>query len=329
MADNSYAVEVKRASRAGYFTPAESRDYYGKYSRDGVTYHWWNAPDAIGGSAGDHDSIVNYLNGRAAAGQAPTVNYVASDPKLTLCIDPENVAWTSSAGNPTTIGVECSPHFTESLYKKLGWLHDQMEQHFGKAMAIYVHFEWQPGTQCSPLVKQKIRDYANQWKAERSAPAPAPVSTPQKPTVTLRIADITNKKVRLIRNANLWDLAFQTYPEAKVVKSLPTGTIVEVSATAKHPLGSTYYLSEYSFSRGVGNGINIKDCEDYVDVVAPPKDASVIQPPEDAPINEAPVITPKPTPVEVPVSEKDREQDARLGLIEAFIEAIKKFFGRS
>ena len=327
MADNSYAVEIKWASKAGWFTPAEARAYYGKYDRSGVTYHWWNRPSAIGGSASDHDSIVNYMNGRAAAGQAPTVNYVLSEPKLTLCIAPENVAWTSSAGNPTTIGVECSPHFTEALYKKMGWLHDQLEQRFGRTLAIYVHFEWQPDTECSPINKQKIRDYANQWRAERTAPpVPVPPAPVAPPAVTLQISDIQNKKVRLTRDSQLWDLGFTTWAGAKSVKSLPAGTVIEVSALAKHPLGGSYYLSEYSYSRGVGNGINVKDCQDYIDPIAPPKDTSVVQPPKDAPINEAPVITPTPTPVLVPISDKDKEQDARLSAIEAFINAIKNLF---
>jgi hypothetical protein len=307
MADNSYAVEVKWASKAGWFTPAEARNYYGKYSRDGVTYHWWNSPNAIGGDAAAHDSIVNYLNGRAAAGQAPTVNYVLSEPKLTLCIDPVNVAWTSSAGNPTTIGVECSPHFTDGFYKKAGWLHDQLEKRFGKRLAIYVHFEWTPGTQCSPMDKVRIRAEADKWKAGAyDAPVPvppsAPIGTPATPSfINLQVADIPNKKVRLIRDANLWNLSFTTWASAQATKTLPAGTIIEVSATAKHPLGGLYYLSEYSYSRGIGNGLNVKDCEDYVDVVAPPKDTSVVQPPADAPINEAPVITEKPTPVPIPV----------------------------
>jgi hypothetical protein len=304
MADNSYAVEVRRASKAGYFTPAEARNYYGKYSRDGVTYHWWNSPDRIGADAGAHDSIVNYLNGRAAIGQAPTVNYVLSEPKLTLCIDPENVAWTSSAGNPTTIGVECTPHFTDGFYRKAGWFHDQMEQRFGKTLAIWVHFEWQPGTACSPMVKSRIRQEADKWKAERNIPAPTPVPTPPKPTTTLQISDIQNKKVRLIRATNLWDLGFTSWATAKSVKTLPAGTIIEVSALAKHPLGGNYYLSEYSYSRGVGNGINIVDCEDYVDPVAPPKDTSVVQPPPTAPTVPAPIITPTPTPVPVPIDEE-------------------------
>ena len=303
MADNSYAIEVRIASKAGWFTPAEAKAYYGKYARDGVTYHWWNSPDKVGGNVTAHDNIVNYLNGRAAQGQAPTANYVASEDKLTLCVSPDNVAWTSSNGNATTIGVEGSPHFTETYYKKLGWLHDQLEQRYGKILAIYVHFEWQAGTSCSPLVKQKIRDYANWWRKQREAPVVVPpvVVPPTNNTVTLQISDITNKKVKLVRDTHLWDLAFKTWASAVKVKPLPAGTIIEVSAVAKHPLGGSYYLSEYSYSRGVGNGINVKDCEDYTDAVAPPKDTSVIQPPPEAPINEAPVITPTPTPVPIPL----------------------------
>ena len=122
----------------------------------------------------------------------------------------------------------------------------------------------------------------------------------------------------------MWDLAFKTWADAKSVKSLAAGTIVEVSALAEHPLGGKYYLSEYSYSRGVGNGINVKDCEDYVDPVAPPKDTSVVQPPADAPINEAPVINPVPTPVPIPVPTVEE----RLTKIEAFIAALKEFFSK-
>lgn len=303
MSDNSYPIEIKPSSAAGYFTPAQARAYYGKYSRDGVTYHWWDRPDRIADNA--HDSIVDYMNSNAAKGAAPTVNYVASGGKFTLLASPDLVTWTSSNGNPTTIGVECSPHLTDAFYKKLGWLHDQLEQRYDKTLAIYVHFDWAP-TECSPIVKARIRTEADNWKRERTAPVPAPVPQPTPaPTVTLQIADIPNKKVRLLRDTSLWDLAFKKYADAKATKPLSAGTIIEVSATAKHPLGSTYYLSEYSYSRGVGAGINVKDVEDYVDVVAPPNPAPVIQPPEDAPTIPAPVITPTPTPVPIPLPQLD------------------------
>ena len=321
MADNSYALEIKPSSANGYYTPSQARSYYGKYSRDGVTYHWWNSPDRIADTA--HNSIVDMMTRNAAAGAAPTVNYVASNAKLSLLINPDNAAWCSNNGNATTISVECSPHFTDGLYRKLGWLHDQLEQRYGKTLAIYVHFNWLPGTQCSPIDKNRIRAEADIWKAERNAPIPQPAPTPVPSTVTVQVTDIPNKKVRLIRDTQLWDLGFTKYADAKSVKPLTAGTIVEVSATAKHPTGSTYYLSEFSFSKGIKNGINVKDCEDYVDVVSPP--APVTPPPPKPPVEPEPIPT-KPTPIPVPIT-KDQEQDARLSAIEAFIESIKKFFG--
>lgn len=307
MADNSYPIEIKLSAKAGYFTPAEARDYYRKYDRSGVTYHWWNRPENIADSA--HDNIVKMMNNNAAAGRAPTVNYVASGGKLTLLVNPDNVAWTSGNGNATTIGVECSPHFTDALYRKLGWLHDQLEQRYNCTLALYRHKDWMT-TECSPIDLGRIRQEADKWKAERNAPAPTPAPTPVPPTVTLEVTDIVNKKVKLIRDTQLWDLGFTKYADAKSVKPLAAGTVIEVSAVAKHPLGSSYYLSEYSFSKGIKNGINVKDCEDFVDVVAPP----------------TPVPTPDPTPVPVPVPiSKDEEQDKRLSAIEALLQKIVDF----
>lgn len=329
MADNSYSLEIKPSASAGYFTQSQARSYYGKYDRSGVTYHWWNSPDRIADS--DHDSIVNYMNGNAARGAAPTVNYVASSGKLTLLVNPDLVTWTSGNGNATTIGVECSPHFTDALYKKLGWLHDQLEQRYNRILAIYVHFEWMPGTQCSPIVKSRIRQEADQWKAERNAPAPQPAPTPVPATVNVTVEDIPNKKVRFIRKANMWDLGFRTYAEAKPINptafpdGFPAGHVIEdVSALATHPTGSKYYITEYSFQKGIKRGINVKDVEDYTDpITAPPKPTPI--PPAKPPVVDA---QPKPTePVVIPVPiTKDEEQDRRLSAIEAFINAIKSFF---
>lgn len=304
MADNSYALEIKIGSAAGYFTPEAARQYYGRYSRDGVTYHWWNRPELIADS--DHDNIVKMFLRNFTNGAAPTVNYVASAGKLTLLASPDLVTWTSGNGNATTIGVECSPHFTDALYRKLGWLHDQLEQRYNKTLAIYVHKEWMQ-TECSPIDKSRIRREADQWKAERNQPAPKPAPTPVPPTVTVTVEPIKDengkpivKKVRLLRDSNLWDLGFVKHADAKSVTPLTSGTIVEVSAIATHPTGSKYYLSNYSYQKGIKNGINVKDCEDYVDVVAPP--------PATKPAD------PTPVPVEVPLTIEER-----LSLIEKFL----------
>ena len=85
------------------------------------------------------------------------------------------------------------------------------------------------------------------------------------PKKELTIENITNKKVRLKIDAHLWNLDFNTYKEAKSVKQFKKGDIIEVSAIANHPIGSKYYLTEYSYSNNIHNGFNVGDCEDYVE----------------------------------------------------------------
>ena len=56
------------------------------------------------------------------------------------------------------------------------------------------------------------------------------------------------------------ELNFTSWGTAQSVKVIPKGTEVEISATTKHPLGGTYYLSEYSYSKESETVINIADC---------------------------------------------------------------------
>lgn len=306
MSDSSYNIEVKKTSANGYFTPDQARAYYGRYARTGITIHWWGG----GETADKHDGIVNYFLSQGQAGNK-SVNYVVSDNKITYMVAPKNVAWTSQSGNATTISIEHQPTLGAEGYKKSGWLVDQLEDMFGR-LQLYPHSQWY-STACPGSIDiNRIRAEADKWKRGEydARPAPAPTPTPPPPApvpvpqITLQIQDIPNKRVKLIRDANLWDLHFSKYADAKSVKTLKAGTEIEISATAKHPLGSTYYLSEYSFAKGIGNGINVKDCEDVVFSPVP--------------------VTPPPVPVPVPVLTKDEEQDKRLGAIEAFIEIIKK-----
>lgn len=319
MADNSYPVEIHEVSKAGWFTPAEARSYYGRYDRSGITVHWWG--DGTGAS--NHDNIVNYMAAQAQAGNK-SVNYVLSDNKITLCVSPDNVAWASQSGNPTTISVETQPTLGAEGYKKWGWLVDQLEQRYGRSLPLYKHSYWF-STACPGTIDlDRIRAEANLWKSGAYdpkppvvVPPPAPVPSPP-PTsqIVLQITDIPNKKVKLIRDANLWDLHFAKYPDAKVVKTLTAGTEVEVSAIAKHPLGSSYYLSEYSFSKGIGNGINVKDCEDVV----PP----VVTVPDPLPAPQPVPPTPVPTPI--PVPEPDR--NAILAFLTMLRDLITAFLGK-
>lgn len=305
MADNSYNVEIKLASSNGYFTPAESNAYYAtRYARAGITVHWWG--DGTGAS--NHDNIVNYMNAQAAAGNK-SVNYVLSDNKITLCVSPDNVAFASNGGNPTTISVETQPTLNAEGYKKWGWLVDQLEQRYGRSLPLYKHSDWF-ATACPGTINLgTIRAEADKWKRGEYDAKPVPVVIPPVvipkpvPAVTYSVTDIPNKKVRIKAGTKLWNLGFTKYANAQAVKTFDTATTIEVSAIAKHPLGSEYYLSEYSFAKGIGNGINVKDC---VDVTTAPQ----------------PDVVQQPIPVPVPLT-----TEQRLSAIEAVLAVIKNILG--
>lgn len=180
MADNSYTLEFKRASSNGYHTPAQARAYYGRYSREGFTVHWWNTRDKVANTVAGHDQTVNYIYNKSVAGTG-SVNYVVSDFKITYMVSPDNVAWASQSGNPTTISCEFSPHLSAEGYKKAGWLIDQLEQRYGHKLTLYPHKHWYATACPGDLDINRMRAEADKWKRgdyDRPTPIPTPTPTP-------------------------------------------------------------------------------------------------------------------------------------------------------
>lgn len=133
----SYPIEIKICSKNGWFTPNEAKNYYGRYARDGITVHWWGGGEA----ANQHDNIVNYFMAQAEAGNK-SVNYVVSDGKITKMVEPDNVAWASQSGNPTTVSIEFQPTLSDEGYKTGGWLIAQLEKQYGKTLQLWPHNHW-------------------------------------------------------------------------------------------------------------------------------------------------------------------------------------------
>ena len=154
----SYPIEIKRPPASVYFTPAQSNNYYAtKYARTGVTIHWWG--DGTGAS--NHDNIVNFFLRRTDG----SVNYVLSDNKITEMVSPDNVAWTSQAGNPTTISIEHQPTLGAEGYKKSGWLINELEKRYGRRLTLYPHKHW-VSTACPGSIDiNRIRAEADKWAA--------------------------------------------------------------------------------------------------------------------------------------------------------------------
>jgi hypothetical protein len=153
----------------------------------------------------------------------------------------------------------------------------------------------------------------NRIAVEQAAANPA---TP----VNLRL-DIPDKKVVLIRDANVWDMSFTSFANAKAVTALKAGTVIDVAGVYDHPLSSTdYYLSKYSWDKGFNNGISKADCIDFVEpapVDPTPVDPTPVPPKEDSGAGTIPPL---------PVDPDGNAIEKRLSAIEAFIEKLKEWF---
>lgn len=157
----------------------------------------------------------------------------------------------------------------------------------------------------------------NRIQVEQTAANPA---TP----VNLRV-DIPDKKVILIRDTNLWDMSFTSFANAKAISALPKGTVIDVAGVYDHPLSkSDYYLSNYSWNKGLNNGINRADCEDYVAPITPPTPTPpvVVPPVVTPPTNEGPGTLP-PLPVD-----PNGDIINRLTLLEAIVKLITNFLDK-
>lgn len=320
-----YPIEVKIASKNGWSLPQEVPGIWGKpYSRTGITIHWWGG----GETADKHDNIVNYLLSAAAQGLKST-NYVLSDNKITLMVSPDNVAWASNGGNPSTISIEHQPTLGAEGYKKSGWLVWQLEERYGKRLNLYRHSDWTT-TQCPGTIDlNRIRAEADKWQAGGYNPAPPVVvmpTPPPAPNVNISYSKLPSPVMyKINKPTNLWNFNSSTWPGVKPVKQYAAGELVAIYGVAdNHTLKAKYGMTQYSFgtadssgSPKATNGFNMVD----LDIVQTPAQPVPTPPPVQAP---EPTPVP-PTPTVPAPSDKDKEQDERLNAVEKIIKAVVDF----
>lgn len=265
----SYGIEIRLASKNGWHTPAEARAFYKRYSRDGVTIHWWNSPDKVKDS--DHDNITNYILGKASRGVG-SVNYVVSNTKITLVVNPDNVAWASQGGNPTTVSIECSPHLNAEGYKKLGWVINELfnpkNGRYRKSPGYWRHSDWYqtacPGTISMDKIKQSVGRWEDGKYEDTPPPAPKPPA-PSKPINQDWKLWKDGGTYQFVQDAYLYDLTnAKTWGTVKKVKAYKKGDLVDIAGSFHNNyLDRDYYITKYSFDEKNATGFNPVDIEPY------------------------------------------------------------------
>lgn len=251
-------------------------------------------------SKGRENHAVKYFTVHHSAGSEQTLRYLWADPARNgsshlyvsgavreQYVDLNDTAWCNGSwpSNLESITCETRGNWQNGYYDQATL--DNLTEVMYQSLKIFPNLvltyhkdvidrsRYPGGTACPCDLKDKGYAQACWDKAKNRI---ALENTPQ--PANLRV-DIPDKKVILIRDANLWDMSFTSFSNAKAVAALPKGTVIDVAGVYDHPLSSTdYYLSKYSWDHGLNNGINRADCEDYI---AP-----------------APVPTPTPTPTPTP-----------------------------
>lgn len=321
--DNYYPIEIKICSKNGWHTPEEARAYYGRYSREGLTVHWWG--DGTGAS--NHDNIVNYIAGKASAGTG-SVNYVLSDNKITLMVSPDNVAWASQGGNPTTVSVEFQPTLGDEGYKKAGWLIWQLEGRYGHTLTLYPHNHWF-STQCPGTLNiDRMRAEANKWASGGYLPAPpvvaplppvvVPTPPPTAPVVSIAYSKLPSPVAYVInKDTNLWNFNAAKWTGITPVKAMKKGEpFMMVGIADNLTLKAKYGMTGYSFGDAdkgnpkATNGVNMAD----LDLVVTP---------------EVPVPPSIPTPPEVkPPEPTEPDRNAIIAFLTMLRDLITNFLGK-
>ena len=315
--DTYYPIEIKICSKNGWFTPQEARSYYGRYARNGITIHHW----ALNG-AQNHDNIVNYFMGQAAAGNK-SVNYVVSDRKMTLMVSPDNVNWAQQSGNATEIGFEHQSDLGAEGYKKSGWLVDQLEERYGKSLVLHPHKFWYATACPAGIDVGRIRAEADKWKSGAYTPAPVPAPTPKptppvppppSPTVVLTYSKLPAPVKYIInKDTDLWNFNTATWAGFVSVKKFKKGEEFIVYGIAdNHNVHAKYGMTQYSFGDAdvtgkpkSTNGVNMND----LDLAPTP------QPIPDPPPSSPGAPAPPPT------------LEERVSAIEKLLNVIKKILG--
>lgn len=191
-------------------------------------------------------------------------HFVVGETEIWCCVDTDDTAWTNGNWNSN---LECITIEHHGDWRN-GYYNQKVIDNSAKLVAwlrsLYPGISYNRHNQVAQTICPGDLPVEQIWNAATALLTPEPPKSAR-----LTVTDIVNKIVVTKKDTNLWDLSFTKWSEAKSVKVLPKGTELEVSATCQHELGGLYYLTEYSFSKGINNGINVVDCEDKPTPVPP------------------------------------------------------------
>jgi hypothetical protein len=253
------------------FTPkAETRATWGvdRQIRD-IVIHWWGDPSQNPQFDGIINTLCNPANQRSA-------HYVATGTsrQVACLVSPEDNAWATVQENPYSIAIECDPRCRDEDYDVVAELIADIRSAYGD-LPLKPHHDffatacpgnWDLG-RLDTISRTKVSH--DQWGQVTTAVPPATVTPatvasatpvekqPQKGAANpyVRFASPMN----LVANkqpTNVYDTSRTTWDElnSAVVKRLNQNDPFVAVGKYTHPLGSVYFMTDYSFGQADTTG---------------------------------------------------------------------------
>lgn len=142
-----------------------TRQHYGYPSEPtGITIHHWGAPGQT------HDAVVAYL---CRTGGDTSAHEVISAGRVTQLVEHDRAAWHagSTAGNGSTIGLECRPEMSDADWQTLVQRCADIEEIHG-SMRYYRHSDWK-ATACPGKYGPRLGELIKAVNAEHARRAGA------------------------------------------------------------------------------------------------------------------------------------------------------------
>lgn len=337
-------VETILAGKASYFTPAEGAAYYGRArSLETVVAHHWDSLEKRQAGQVTFSGTERYLRTVGVPSANDVIGYDESNGRIRVInqVQYPNVAFTSGGSiNQRSVGIETDPFIEDPNHPQRAGLIEAFAQRAfdyckiaNKRLTVTAHRDYQQ-TACPgnfPFAEVNAR-LDQLWNAYiNPAPTPPVVTPPAKSTYTRLPAPqvwLTQKQP-----TQLWNLDFNSWPEAKAVKPFNPNTPITIVGVAQHPLGGEYLMTSYAFGNadktGVpdhNQGFNKKDMAKAPDEpTTPPVEPPVVTPPIEPPVT--PPVDPTPTPT--PPTEHDKEQDKQItwlmGTLNSLLAVLREF----
>ena len=193
-----------------------------------IAIHWWGDPK----KNPSFEGVVNVLTNPKRQASA---HYVATGTghRVAQLVQEKDASWATNSANPFTISIECDPRARADDYEVVAELIADIWKRHGKIGLV-------PHRNYAPTVCPGVWDLNRLYKlAEKKLTPPVPKSV-KLPKVI---------KYRTKSGARLVDIA-----KGKTIKTFKAGEVYEAYAKIVYQ-NRTYYVTKYSHSKGIKNGV--------------------------------------------------------------------------